>query len=99
MSFATLGRSGVKVSRACLGTMTFGNTEWGTDDTQSRRIVDAFVDAGHNFIDTADVYNAGASEEIVGRAIAASAVTSSWPPRDTTPWEADPMTEARPVPI
>ncbi len=70
MSFVTLGRSGLKVSRACLGTMTFGNKEWGTDDAESRRIVDAFVDAGHNFIDTADVYNAGASEEIVGRAIA-----------------------------
>jgi aryl-alcohol dehydrogenase-like predicted oxidoreductase len=70
MSFVTLGRSGLQVSRACLGTMTFGNTEWGTDDAQAQRIVDAFIDAGHNFIDTADVYNAGASEEIVGRAIA-----------------------------
>jgi aryl-alcohol dehydrogenase-like predicted oxidoreductase len=70
MSFVTLGRSGLKVSRACLGTMTFGNAEWGTDEPESRRIVDAFLDAGHNFIDTADVYNAGVSEEIVGRAIA-----------------------------
>jgi aryl-alcohol dehydrogenase-like predicted oxidoreductase len=70
MSYVALGRSGLKVSRACLGTMTFGNTEWGTDEAESRRIVDAFVDAGHNFIDTADVYNAGASEEIVGRAVA-----------------------------
>jgi aryl-alcohol dehydrogenase-like predicted oxidoreductase len=70
MSFVTLGRSGLKVSRACLGTMTFGNTEWGTDESESKRIIDAFVDAGHNFIDTADVYNAGVSEEIVGRAIA-----------------------------
>jgi aryl-alcohol dehydrogenase-like predicted oxidoreductase len=70
MSFVTLGRSGLKVSRACLGTMTFGNLEWGTDEKESHRIVDAFLDAGHNFVDTADVYNAGASEEIVGRAIA-----------------------------
>ena len=70
MNFVTLGRSGLKVSRACLGTMTFGNTEWGTDEAESQRIVDAFIDAGHNFIDTADVYNAGVSEEIVGRAIA-----------------------------
>ena len=69
MSFVTLGRSGLKVSRACLGTMTFGNAEGGTDEAESQRIVDAFVDAGHNFIDTADVYNAGRSEEIVGRAI------------------------------
>jgi len=71
MSYETLGRSGLKVSRACLGTMTFGNKEWGTDEAESQRIVDAFVDAGQNFIDTADVYNAGASEEIVGRAIKA----------------------------
>jgi aryl-alcohol dehydrogenase-like predicted oxidoreductase len=71
MTYVTLGRSGLKVSSACLGTMNFGNTEWGTDEAESRRIIDAFVDAGHNFIDTADVYNAGASEEIVGRAIAA----------------------------
>jgi len=71
MEHVTLGRSGIKVSRACLGTMTFGNREWGTDEAASRRIVDAFIDTGHNFIDTADVYNAGASEEFVGRAIAA----------------------------
>jgi aryl-alcohol dehydrogenase-like predicted oxidoreductase len=71
MSSVTLGRSGLKVSRACLGTMTFGNSEWGTDEAESRKIVDSFLDAGHNFVDTADVYNAGVSEEIVGRAIAA----------------------------
>jgi aryl-alcohol dehydrogenase-like predicted oxidoreductase len=70
MEFTSLGKSGLKVSRACLGTMTFGNTEWGTDALESQRIVDAFIDTGHNFIDTADVYNAGASEEFVGRAIA-----------------------------
>jgi len=70
MSSVKLGHSGLKVSRACLGTMTFGNTEWGTDQAESQRIVDAFLDAGHNFIDTADVYNAGVSEEFVGRAVA-----------------------------
>ena len=70
MSFVPLGKSGLKVSRACLGTMTFGNADWGTDQPESQRIVDAFLDAGHNFIDTADVYNAGVSEEFVGRAIA-----------------------------
>jgi len=69
MSFVTLGKSGLKVSRACLGTMTFGNRDWGTDEAEAQRIVDAFLDAGHNFVDTADVYNAGVSEEIVGRAI------------------------------
>jgi aryl-alcohol dehydrogenase-like predicted oxidoreductase len=70
VNYVSLGRSGLQVSRACLGTMTFGNTEWGTDEAESRAIVDAFLDAGHNFVDTADVYNAGVSEEIVGRAIA-----------------------------
>ena len=70
MGYVPLGQSGLKVSRACLGTMTFGNTEWGTDQSESQRIVDTFIDAGHNFIDTADVYNAGISEELVGRAIA-----------------------------
>src|SRR5580692_3510949 len=70
MDFVSLGKSGLQVSRACLGTMTFGNTEWGTDESESQRIVDTFIDAGHNFIDTADVYNAGVSEEFVGRAIA-----------------------------
>jgi aryl-alcohol dehydrogenase-like predicted oxidoreductase len=70
VDFVALGRSGLKVSRACLGTMTFGNADWGTDEAESRRIVGSFLDAGHNFIDTADVYNAGVSEEIVGRAIA-----------------------------
>jgi aryl-alcohol dehydrogenase-like predicted oxidoreductase len=70
VNYVNLGTSGLQVSRACLGTMTFGNTEWGTDGAESRRIVDAFLDAGHNFIDTADVYNAGVSEEMVGRAVA-----------------------------
>ncbi|MGH9017547.1 MAG: aldo/keto reductase [Acidimicrobiales bacterium] len=69
MDMVTLGRSGLKVSRACLGTMTFGNTAWGTDEAESKKIVGAFLDAGHNFIDTADVYNSGVSEEIVGRCI------------------------------
>jgi aryl-alcohol dehydrogenase-like predicted oxidoreductase len=69
VDFVTLGRSGLKVSPACLGTMTFGNTDWGTNEPESRRIVDTFIDAGHNFIDTADVYNAGVSEEFVGRAV------------------------------
>lgn len=68
MDYVTLGHSGVKVSRACLGTMTFGHR---TDEAEAVRIVDAFLDAGHNFVDTADVYNAGVSEEIVGRAIKA----------------------------
>ncbi|MFL6143054.1 MAG: aldo/keto reductase [Labedaea sp.] len=65
-----LGRSGLKVSRACLGTANFG-TAWGigVDEEHARPIIDAFLDAGCNFIDTADNYHDGQSEEIVGRAV------------------------------
>ncbi len=69
MRLRRLGRTGLKVSNLCLGAMTFGNTQWGCDEPTSRRIVDRFLDAGGNFIDTADVYSAGVSEQITGRAI------------------------------
>lgn len=69
--FVRLGRSGLKVSRLCLGTMNFGNESWGCDEPTSAKIIDAFLERGHNFIDTANVYAGGRSEEIVGRAIAA----------------------------
>jgi aryl-alcohol dehydrogenase-like predicted oxidoreductase len=64
MEYRKLGASGVKVSPLCLGTMMFGNP---TDEAAARRIIDKARDAGINFIDTADVYNEGKSEEIVGR--------------------------------
>ncbi|MFO1147964.1 MAG: aldo/keto reductase [Alsobacter sp.] len=63
-----LGRSGLKVPRLCLGAMMFGGP---TDEAASRRIIDSARERGLTFIDTADVYNKGVSEEIVGRAIAA----------------------------
>jgi aryl-alcohol dehydrogenase-like predicted oxidoreductase len=64
----TLGRTGVKVSPLCLGAMMFG--EWGNPDHDDCvRIVHRAIDAGINFIDTADVYSAGESEEIVGKAL------------------------------
>ena len=64
-----LGRTGVSVSQFCLGTMMFGS--WGNPDhDESIRIIHAALDAGINFIDTADVYGAGESEEIVGKALA-----------------------------
>jgi aryl-alcohol dehydrogenase-like predicted oxidoreductase len=69
MRMRRLGRTGLKVSNLCLGTMTFGNAQWGCDEATSRKIVDRFLDAGGNFIDTADVYSNGVSEQIVGRAI------------------------------
>ncbi len=68
MKYRNLGRSGLVVSPLCLGTMMFGGA---TDEAASRRIVDSARDSGVNFIDTADVYNEGRSEEITGRAIAA----------------------------
>src|SRR3954447_5676987 len=67
MEYRQLGRTGTRVSELCLGTMTFGNE---ADEATSRQIVDRFVDAGGNFVDTANVYSQGASEEITGRAIA-----------------------------
>jgi len=67
MDYRRLGRSSVKVSPLCLGTMMFGDQ---TDETTAARIIARARDAGINFIDTADVYNKGASEAIVGRAIA-----------------------------
>jgi aryl-alcohol dehydrogenase-like predicted oxidoreductase len=68
MQYVPLGQSGFKVSPVCLGTMMFGGA---ADEASSRRIIDKARGFGINFIDTADVYNSGASEEIVGRAIAA----------------------------
>jgi aryl-alcohol dehydrogenase-like predicted oxidoreductase len=69
MKLRKLGRTGLKVSNLCLGTMTFGNTAWGCDEPTSARIVARFLDAGGNFVDTADVYSTGVSEEITGRAL------------------------------
>src|SRR6185437_9096370 len=58
----------VRVSTLCLGAMMFGS--WGADEKDSRRIIDAGLDAGINIIDTADVYSQGESESIVGAALA-----------------------------
>ncbi|MDE8585976.1 aldo/keto reductase [Arthrobacter sp. NQ4] len=69
MEYRPLGRTGVQVSPLCLGAMMFG--PWGNDDrADATRIIHRALDAGINFIDTADVYSGGASEEIVGEAIA-----------------------------
>src|SRR6266581_3760592 len=68
MQMRTLGGTGIKVSPYCLGAMMFG--AWGnTDHADSARIIHAALDAGINFVDTADVYSAGESEEIVGEAL------------------------------
>jgi aryl-alcohol dehydrogenase-like predicted oxidoreductase len=68
MEYRTLGRTGVRVSPLCLGAMMFG--AWGnTDHEESIRIIHRALDSGINFIDTADVYARGESEEIVGKAL------------------------------
>src|SRR3954452_13473714 len=69
MQLRNLGSTGVKVSPLCLGAMMFGS--WGNPDhDESIRIIHAALDGGINFIDTADVYSRGESEEIVGKALA-----------------------------
>src|SRR3984957_13045663 len=69
MELRPLGRTGIRVSKLCLGAMMFGN--WGNKDhDESIRIIHRALDAGINFIDTADVYSHGESEEIVGEALA-----------------------------
>ncbi len=70
MQMRVLGNTGVRVSPLCLGAMMFG--AWGnTDHDESARIIHRALDAGINFVDTADVYSGGESEEIVGKALAA----------------------------
>jgi aryl-alcohol dehydrogenase-like predicted oxidoreductase len=71
MRYKLLGSSGLRVSELCLGTMTFGEDwGWGASPRESRRIFDAFVQAGGNFIDTADIYTNGTSEKLVGEMVA-----------------------------
>jgi aryl-alcohol dehydrogenase-like predicted oxidoreductase len=69
MKYRYLGRSGLLVSRICLGTMTFGNAEWGCDQEGASAIVRKFIEAGGSFIDTANSYSAGESEKMLGVAL------------------------------
>ncbi len=73
-SYVTVGRTGLRVSPLCLGTMTFGpSPTWGgAEEATSHQIMDTFFDAGGNFIDTANGYGGGASEEIIGSYLAAN---------------------------
>lgn len=66
MEYTSLGRTGVQVSRLCLGCMNFG---WKTDEAPALEIMNTAIDAGINFFDTANVYSRGKSEEIVGKAL------------------------------
>jgi len=70
MKYKLLGKTGIRVSELCLGTMTFGtNWGWGSEKDESRRIYDAFVDRGGNFFDTANIYTQGVSETYLGEFI------------------------------
>ncbi len=72
MTYVRLGGTGLKVSRLCLGMMTYGSKDWQDwvlDETQAHPFLERALEAGINFFDTADVYSNGASEEILGRAI------------------------------
>ncbi|MDZ8107660.1 MAG: aldo/keto reductase [Nostoc sp. DedQUE12a] len=71
-TYVNLGKSGLKVSRIALGTMTYGDRklrEWVLEEEESRPFIKLALDLGINFFDTADVYSLGASEEILGRAL------------------------------
>ena len=71
MRYKLLGRSGLRVSELCLGTMTFGDDwGWGAPKAESKEIFDAFIEAGGNYIDTANNYTNGTSEKFVGEFIA-----------------------------
>ncbi|GIO14291.1 aldo/keto reductase [Cohnella xylanilytica] len=67
MEYTYLGRTGLQVSRLCLGTMTYG--DWDLDERTSLSIIGRVLDSGINFLDTADTYGKGTSEEIIGKAI------------------------------
>ena len=72
MQYVNLGRTGLKVSRICLGTLTYGSPEWRPyvlDEERSRPFIRRALELGINFFDTADMYSRGVSEEVVGRAL------------------------------
>ncbi len=91
MRYKLLGKSGLRVSELCLGTMTFGEDwGWGSSKEESRKIFDAFLDVGGNFIDTANLYTNGTSESFLGefmqgqheRIVLATKFTNSAPVND-----------------
>ena len=91
MRYRLLGNSGLRVSELCLGTMTFGEDwGWGSSKDESRAILDAFLEAGGNFIDTANVYTNGTSETLLGeflrgdrdRVVLATKYTNTMPGSD-----------------
>jgi aryl-alcohol dehydrogenase-like predicted oxidoreductase len=79
MEYTTLGGTGMKVSRICLGCMSFGSSryEWGLNESESRAILERALDLGINFFDTANIYNYGESERILGDTL--SGYARDWP--------------------
>jgi 1-deoxyxylulose-5-phosphate synthase len=72
MQYVNLGTAGLRVSRICLGTMTYGSSQWRPwvlDEEASRPLIRKALESGINFFDTADMYSLGASEEVLGRAL------------------------------
>src|SRR5215213_3727485 len=72
MEYVRLGNTGLKVSRLCLGAMTYGTPEWRPwvlDEATSRPFIKRAIEHGINFFDTADMYSRGVSEEVLGRAL------------------------------
>ena len=69
MKYRHLGNSGLKISRISLGTMHIGEKAWGCDEQTAHEIAHAFLDAGGNFVDTADLYGYEVTEVITGRAL------------------------------
>lgn len=73
MRYRLLGKSGLRVAELCLGTMTFGEEwGWGASREESRRIFEAYVAAGGNYIDTANRYTEGTSEKFIGEFVGAA---------------------------
>src|SRR2546430_1912202 len=72
MQYTNLGKTGIKVSRLCLGTMTYGSSKWRPwvlDEDEARPFFKRAVEAGITFFDTADMYSVGTSETVVGRCL------------------------------
>ena len=72
MQYTNLGKSGLKVSRICLGMMSYGTSKWRDwvlDEDESRPFIQRALELGINFFDTADMYSLGVSEEVTGRAL------------------------------
>ncbi|WP_199040245.1 aldo/keto reductase [Glycomyces salinus] len=75
--YRLLGGSGLRVSPLALGTMTFGSEQFGSDEADSRAVLDRYLESGGNFIDTADVYSSGRSEELLGKFLGESGLRDS----------------------